>query len=224
MSARSIRVRATDALRARRAACPGRSARRPTSRSPIAPRCSARWPPSRCASRATCTPPTPTPRSRPCARSGALVEVREDAVVVRGTGLREAREPAGPIDVGNAGTLLRLLPGLAGRPGRPLASRSTATTRSAAGRSTGSPSRCARWAPSCRPASGASRRCRCTARGCARSPTSCRRQRPGQVVRAAGGARGGRRDDRGRARAQPRPHRADAAGRAASASTATAAT
>ena len=41
---------------------------------------------------------------------GALVELREQDVVVRGTGLREAREPDGPIDVGNAGTLLRLLP------------------------------------------------------------------------------------------------------------------
>jgi len=42
---------------------------------------------------------------------GALVEVHDDHVVVRGTGLREAREPEHPIDVGNAGTLLRLLPG-----------------------------------------------------------------------------------------------------------------
>jgi 3-phosphoshikimate 1-carboxyvinyltransferase len=51
---------------------------------------------------------------------GALVELRgEDEVVVRGTGLREAREPDGPIDVGNAGTLLRLLPGwLAAQDGR----------------------------------------------------------------------------------------------------------
>ena len=50
---------------------------------------------------------------------GALVEMREDEVVVRGTGLREAHEPEGPIDVGNAGTLLRLLPGwLASQPGR----------------------------------------------------------------------------------------------------------
>ena len=50
---------------------------------------------------------------------GALVEVRGDEVVVRGTGLREAREPDGPIDVGNAGTLLRLLPGwLAAQEGR----------------------------------------------------------------------------------------------------------
>ncbi len=50
---------------------------------------------------------------------GALVETGGDEVVVRGTGLREAREPDGPIDVGNAGTLLRLLPGwLASQDGR----------------------------------------------------------------------------------------------------------
>jgi 3-phosphoshikimate 1-carboxyvinyltransferase len=53
---------------------------------------------------------------------GALVEEREDGVVVRGVGLREAREPAGPIDVGNAGTLMRLLPGwLAAQDGRAFA-------------------------------------------------------------------------------------------------------
>src|SRR5437660_2843037 len=50
---------------------------------------------------------------------GALVEVRDEEVLVRGTGLREAREPAEPIDVGNAGTLLRVLPGgLAAQEGR----------------------------------------------------------------------------------------------------------
>jgi 3-phosphoshikimate 1-carboxyvinyltransferase len=50
---------------------------------------------------------------------GALVEVRGEDVVVRGTGLREAREPEEPIDVGNAGTLMRLLPGwLAAQEGR----------------------------------------------------------------------------------------------------------
>src|SRR5271154_7324553 len=50
---------------------------------------------------------------------GALVEVHGEDIVVRGTGLREAREPEGPIDVGNAGTLLRLLPGwLASQDGR----------------------------------------------------------------------------------------------------------
>ena len=51
---------------------------------------------------------------------GALVERSgEGVVVLRGTGLREAREPEEPIDVGNAGTLLRLLPGwLAAQDGR----------------------------------------------------------------------------------------------------------
>jgi 3-phosphoshikimate 1-carboxyvinyltransferase len=50
---------------------------------------------------------------------GALVEVHGDELVVRGTGLREAREPDEPIDVGNAGTLLRLAPGwLAAQEGR----------------------------------------------------------------------------------------------------------
>src|SRR6202451_283024 len=42
---------------------------------------------------------------------GALVEVNGADLVVRGTGLRDACEPASPIDVGNAGTLLRLRPG-----------------------------------------------------------------------------------------------------------------
>jgi 3-phosphoshikimate 1-carboxyvinyltransferase len=42
---------------------------------------------------------------------GTLVEERPDELVVRGSGMREAREPSMPIDVGNAGTLLRLLPG-----------------------------------------------------------------------------------------------------------------
>jgi 3-phosphoshikimate 1-carboxyvinyltransferase len=50
---------------------------------------------------------------------GALVEVNGEDVVVRGAGLREAREPDRPIDVGNAGTLMRLLPGwLAAQEGR----------------------------------------------------------------------------------------------------------
>jgi 3-phosphoshikimate 1-carboxyvinyltransferase len=48
---------------------------------------------------------------------GALVERRPDSLVVRGAGLRAAA-PADLIDVGNAGTLMRLLPGwLAGQEG-----------------------------------------------------------------------------------------------------------
>jgi 3-phosphoshikimate 1-carboxyvinyltransferase len=50
---------------------------------------------------------------------GAGVEVGADEVVVRGVGLDGARDPGAPIDVGNAGTLMRLLPGwLAGQEGR----------------------------------------------------------------------------------------------------------
>ena len=52
-------------------------------------------------------------------RLGALVEERAEGLVVRGTGLRTAADPGGPIDVGNAGTLMRLLPGwLAAQEGR----------------------------------------------------------------------------------------------------------
>jgi 3-phosphoshikimate 1-carboxyvinyltransferase len=48
---------------------------------------------------------------------GALVERRDGSLVLRGAGLRAAA-PADVIDVGNAGTLMRLLPGwLAGQPG-----------------------------------------------------------------------------------------------------------
>jgi 3-phosphoshikimate 1-carboxyvinyltransferase len=50
---------------------------------------------------------------------GALVEERPDELVIRGSGMREAREPDDVLDVGNAGTLMRLLPGwLASQEGR----------------------------------------------------------------------------------------------------------
>src|SRR5262249_44799744 len=42
---------------------------------------------------------------------GALVTVEGDEVLVRGTGLRDTSPLDQPIDVGNAGTLMRLLPG-----------------------------------------------------------------------------------------------------------------
>jgi 3-phosphoshikimate 1-carboxyvinyltransferase len=49
---------------------------------------------------------------------GALVERRADGLVVRGAGLRGAAPATLPIHVGNAGTLMRLLPGwLAGQEG-----------------------------------------------------------------------------------------------------------
>lgn len=51
---------------------------------------------------------------------GALVDrTGPGELVIRGAGLREARETEAPIDVGNAGTLMRLLPGwLAAQEGR----------------------------------------------------------------------------------------------------------
>ena len=50
---------------------------------------------------------------------GAGVEVEGERVRVEGAGLRGLREPAGPLDCGNAGTLMRLAPGiLAGQEGR----------------------------------------------------------------------------------------------------------
>ena len=50
---------------------------------------------------------------------GADVSVEGERVRVGGVGLRGLREPAAPLDCGNAGTLMRLLPGiLAGQEGR----------------------------------------------------------------------------------------------------------
>ncbi len=49
---------------------------------------------------------------------GVVVESRPDELLVRGTGLRNPAEVTGALDVGNAGTLMRLLPGwLAAQPG-----------------------------------------------------------------------------------------------------------
>ena len=42
---------------------------------------------------------------------GALVARHDGEVLIRGCGMRNAQPPSGPIDVGNAGTLMRLLPG-----------------------------------------------------------------------------------------------------------------
>ena len=57
------------------------------------------------------TPPTPTRRSPRCAELGAIVERRDGELLIRGCGLRNAQPPPRSIDVGNAGTLMRLLPG-----------------------------------------------------------------------------------------------------------------
>jgi 3-phosphoshikimate 1-carboxyvinyltransferase len=42
---------------------------------------------------------------------GAIVQTTGQEVLIRGCGLRNAQAPGSPIDVGNAGTLMRLLPG-----------------------------------------------------------------------------------------------------------------
>jgi 3-phosphoshikimate 1-carboxyvinyltransferase len=42
---------------------------------------------------------------------GAIVERRDGEVMIRGCGMRDAQSPSAPIDVGNAGTLMRLMPG-----------------------------------------------------------------------------------------------------------------
>ena len=44
-------------------------------------------------------------------RLGAIVETRPDGVLIRGCGMRNAQPPGEALDVGNAGTLMRLLPG-----------------------------------------------------------------------------------------------------------------
>src|SRR4051794_11406149 len=77
---------------------------------------------------------------------GAAVDSIEGAQVVRGVGLRTAAEATGGmLNVGNAGTLMRLP--RVGSPGSPAATgRSTATSRSGAGRWTGSPPRFGAWA------------------------------------------------------------------------------
>ena len=93
--------------------------------------------------------------------------------------------PTAAIDVGNAGTLMRLLPGwLAAQEGE--RSRSTATSRSAGGRSTGSPSRCALMGATIEATDG--RFPPLTVAGAALHGHRLRaagRQRAGEVVRAA---------------------------------------
>ena len=137
---------------------------------------------------------------------GALVEVRRRGrrrVVIRGTGLREAREPDGPIDVGNAGTLMRLLPGwLAAQEGRSFTLDGDESIRrrpvdriAEPLRQMGAELRRARW-----PLSTADRTRRTPARDLLRAAG---RFCPGQVLRAACRPGRGRRHDSRRARAQP---------------------
>ena len=133
---------------------------------------------------------------------------RRLVVEIDGVGLRGAA-PGGQIDVGNAGTLLRLLPGLARRAGRRGVD---ARRRRVDPPPPGRPDRraaAAGWARDVEardgPPAAAARRGRAAARDRLRAAG---RQRPGEVVPAARrAARRGRRPGR-RAAADPRPHRA----------------
>ena len=102
---------------------------------------------------------------------GALVEVHGEDLVIRGTGLREAREPEGTIDVGNAGTLLRLLPGwLAAQDGRSFTLDGDKSIRRRPVDRIAEPLR--QMGADLPPAMGACRRGKSAAPDCARSPTS----------------------------------------------------
>ena len=144
-------------------------------------------------------------------RSARWSSAGGDSLTIRGTGLRAAAPAAGVIDVGNAGTLMRLLPGwLAGQPGgswtldgdesirrRPV-DRIAEPLRAMGARIDAREDRFAPFTVTGSPLQGDRVR-------------AARRLRADQVVRAARRADGERRDDRDRARAQPRPHRAPAA-------------
>ena len=141
---------------------------------------------------------------------GALVDRSADEIVVRGAGLREARETVEPIDVGNAGTLMRLLPGwLAGQEGRSFVLDGDASIRRRPVDRIAAPLRAhGRRGRRHRRALPAVHRPR-------RAPAldrlrHARRQRAGEVVRAHRRAPRRGPDDGHRAAAQPRPHRADA--------------
>ena len=125
------------------------------------------------------------------------------------------------IDVGNAGTLLRLLPGwLAGQGSGTLDARRRREHPPAAGR----PRRRAaarRWARRVECRDGRLPPLVVEGARAARDPLrAAGRERAGEVVRAARGAARRRGDDGGRAAADARPHRADAAPRPARRSTA----
>ena len=102
------------------------------------------------------TPPTPTRRWQRSAELGAIVERRDG--VVADPRVRAAQRPAAgrPDRRRQRRHADAAAPGLAGVPAGRAASRSTATTRSAAGRSTASPSRCGGWARGSRPATAGS--------------------------------------------------------------------
>ena len=159
-----------------------------------------------------------------CARSGRSSRCARRRSSCAAPVCARRASPTEPIDVGNAGTLLRLLPGwLAAQEGRTFTLDGDESIRRRPVDRIAEPLRL--MGAELQAASG--RFAPLTVRGGAAALDllrAARRERPGEVVRAARGARRRRCDDRRRARAQPRPHRADAAARRGHASTATAAT
>ena len=141
---------------------------------------------------------------------GALVEEGADrgTLTVRGPGLRAAAEAH--IDVGNAGTLMRLAPGwLAGQPGGEWTLDGDASIRRRPVDRVAMPLReMGAWIDAhdgrFAPVHGARH---AAARDRVRA---ARRLRAGQVLRADGGPARVRHDHGDRARAEPRPHRAPA--------------
>ena len=152
---------------------------------------------------------------------GALVEVHDDAVIVRGTGLREAREPERPDRRRQRRHAAAAAARLAGGAGRALVhARRRRLDPPPAGRPDRRAAR-AQMGAELRPASG--RYPPLVVRGARLRAISYEldgRERTGEVVRAARRARRRRAHDRERADPQPRPHRAHAAARRASRSSA----
>ena len=167
---------------------------------------------------ASAAPTTPSRRSPPSARSGSEVyEADTDTLRVFGAGLRGLVAPKKPIDCGNAGTLMRLLPGiLAGQEGR-FELTGDDSLRSRPMERIAEPLR--QMGASIETEDG---HAPIVIEGGSLKPISLRaagRERAGQVGGAARRPlRGGRRDDRRGASAHARPHgeHAGAGGRAGS--------
>ena len=141
------------------------------------------------------------------------VEVGEggDAVRVSGVGLRGLREPEGPVDCGNAGTLVRLVAGiLAGQGGKRFElDRGRVAVAAADGPDRRPVDADGRDGGDDRRRPAAAHRRACPGPAALRAP---RCERSGEVVRPARGTvRRGRPDHGRRARPDAGPHRADAA-------------
>ena len=196
--------------RARVGARRAHRASRATSGSPSARCCSARSREGESRSRGSGARRTPSRRSRRCGRSAPRsTRTRSRLVRVRGVGLRGLRAPDEPLDFGNAGTVLRLLPGiLAGQEGALRADRRRVASARPQER-IAEPLR--RWARAIETTEGTLPVVIEGGRALRDPLRAAGRERAGEVGRAArGAARRGRGDTRRRAEPDPRPHGAPA--------------